>query len=206
MAAAAKLAQAKFNTKQHKIIDHHVVVLCGDGCMQEGVTGEAAAVAGHEKLDNLIVVYDSNDVTLDAAGAASQSEDTAARYRAYGWEVTTVADGHDLAALSSALAAAKRSGAGSVPSHRSGRGRRRRRRPARDDGLGGLAVRDDEGQVGGDMKPCRRPTARASGREQFEAAGHRATDALLPSGLAGARDGRRRSLGQQLLLVRAGRR
>ena len=107
MAAAAKLAQAKFNTKQHKIIDHHVVVLCGDGCMQEGVTGEAAALAGHERLDNLIVVYDANDVTLDAPGGMTQSEDTAARYRSYGWEVTTLEDGHDVDALSLAMAQAK---------------------------------------------------------------------------------------------------
>merc|ERR1719478_1099037 len=65
MAAAAKLAGATLNTPEHSIIDHHVVVLCGDGCLQEGVANEAVAFAGHEKLDNLILMYDSNGVTLD---------------------------------------------------------------------------------------------------------------------------------------------
>merc|ERR1719163_1317731 len=65
MAAAAKFAGATLNTADHTIIDHTVVVLCGDGCLQEGVANEAAAFAGHEKLDNLIVMYDSNGITLD---------------------------------------------------------------------------------------------------------------------------------------------
>lgn len=65
MAAAAKLAAAKYNTAEHKIFDHHVIALCGDGCLQEGVAFEAASYAGHDGLDNLIVIYDSNDVTLD---------------------------------------------------------------------------------------------------------------------------------------------
>merc|ERR1719440_1728958 len=65
MAAAGKLAAATLNTEDHTIIDHHVVVLCGDGCLQEGIANEAVAFAGHEKLDNLILMYDSNGVTLD---------------------------------------------------------------------------------------------------------------------------------------------
>ncbi len=101
MAVAAKMAAAKFNTPEHTIIDHHVVCLTGDGCMQEGVAAEASSFAGHFGLDNLIMIYDSNDVTLDAPADATQSEDTAKRYEAYGWEVETV-DGYDMDAVESA--------------------------------------------------------------------------------------------------------
>jgi transketolase len=96
MAIAAKMAEARFNTSEHVIFDHHVVALCGDGCMQEGVASEAAALAGRQGLDNLILFYDSNDVTLDAMAAKSQCEDTARRFRAYGWSVWTVKDGNDM--------------------------------------------------------------------------------------------------------------
>jgi len=99
LAMAAKMAEARFNTPEHKIFDHHVVALCGDGCMQEGVASEAAALAGRQGLDNLILFYDSNDVTLDAMGAKSQCEDTAERFEAYGWAVQTVKEGNDMAAL-----------------------------------------------------------------------------------------------------------
>merc|ERR1719298_336537 len=98
MAAAAKFMAAKLNTPEHTIIDHHVVVLCGDGCLQEGVANEAAAFAGHEKLDNMILMYDSNGVTLDKMAEHTQSEDVQMRFEAQGWEVLTV-DGHDMDAL-----------------------------------------------------------------------------------------------------------
>ncbi len=106
MAVAAKMTADKFNTNTHTIIDHHIFCLAGDGCFQEGVAAEASAFAAHFGLDNLILIYDSNDVTLDAAADATQSEDTAMRYEAYGWDVVTV-DGHDLEALKSALDQAK---------------------------------------------------------------------------------------------------
>src|SRR3954467_4885084 len=93
MAISAKMAEARFNTKEHTIFDHHIVCLAGDGCMQEGVAMEAVAVAGHQKLDNLILIYDSNAVTLDAMAKATQSENAAARFKAIGWDVQTV-DGH----------------------------------------------------------------------------------------------------------------
>jgi len=108
MAAAAKFLAATLNTPQHKIIDHTVVVLCGDGCMQEGIANEAAAFAGHEKLDNLIVMYDSNGVTLDKMAEHTQSEDVTMRFEAQGWEVLTV-DGHDMDAITKAYTYAKES-------------------------------------------------------------------------------------------------
>merc|ERR1719453_2573393 len=106
MAAAAKLAAATLNTAEHTLIDHHVVVLCGDGCLQEGIANEAAAFAGHEKLDNLIVMYDSNGVTLDKMAEHTQSEDVAMRFEAQGWEVLEV-DGHDMDAVTKAYRYAK---------------------------------------------------------------------------------------------------
>jgi len=108
MAAAAKLAAATLNTAEHTIIDHHVVVLCGDGCLQEGVANEAVAFAGHEKLDNLILMYDSNGVTLDKMAEHTQSEDVQMRFEAQGWEVLTV-DGHDMEAVTKAYRYAKES-------------------------------------------------------------------------------------------------
>ena len=106
MALSSKMAAEKFNTADHKIIDNHVVCLAGDGCIQEGVAAESAAFGGHLGLDNLIIIYDSNDVTLDAMAEASQSEDTAQRFTAYGFDVVTI-NGHDLHAIDSALSTAK---------------------------------------------------------------------------------------------------
>merc|ERR1719408_789218 len=108
MAAAAKLAAATLNTAEHTLIDHSVVVLCGDGCLQEGVANEAVAFAGHEKLDNMILMYDSNGVTLDKMAEHTQSEDVQMRFEAQGWEVLTV-DGHDMDAVTKAYRYAKTS-------------------------------------------------------------------------------------------------
>merc|ERR1712151_529267 len=106
MAVAAKMAGARFNTPEHTLFDHSVVALCGDGCLQEGISAEGAAFAAHNGLDNLIYMFDSNDVTLDKMADFTQSEDIAMRFRAYGWDVETI-DGHDLAALSAAYDYAK---------------------------------------------------------------------------------------------------
>jgi len=106
MAAAAKMAAAKYNTDAHKIFDHHVIALCGDGCLQEGVAFEAASYAGHDGLDNLILIYDSNDVTLDKMADFTQSEDHAARFAAIGWNTITI-DGHDFKAIDNAISKAK---------------------------------------------------------------------------------------------------
>ncbi|MDP4611003.1 MAG: transketolase [Opitutales bacterium] len=105
-ALSGKHAAAKFNTAEHTIFDQHVFALHGDGCLQEGVAKEAIAFAGHNKLDNLILIYDSNDVTLDAMADRTQSEDAAAYFASQGWDAITV-DGHDLAAVSEAVTTAK---------------------------------------------------------------------------------------------------
>jgi len=106
VAASAKMAAAVYNTDEHKIFGHHVFALAGDGCFQEGVTAEAAAFAAHEKLDNLIILYDANEVTLDKMAEYTQSEDIIMRYKAYGWETFDI-DGHDLDAVEAAISAAK---------------------------------------------------------------------------------------------------
>jgi transketolase len=107
-AASEKMAEAVYNTADHKIFDHHIFALAGDGCFQEGVSAEAAAFAAHEKLDNLIVLYDANEVTLDKMAEYTQSEDIVKRYEAYGWEVFDI-DGHDLTTVEETIAKAKAS-------------------------------------------------------------------------------------------------
>lgn len=111
-ALSGKMAEARFNTAEHAIFDHHVIVLAGDGCMQEGVAMEAVEFAGHQGLDNLILIYDSNDVTLDAMADKTQSENTALRFKAMNWDVQTLADGHDLAAILKAVNKAKKTKTG----------------------------------------------------------------------------------------------
>jgi len=105
-AISGKRAAARFNTAQHVIFDHHVVALMGDGCLQEGVAKEAIAFAGHNGLDNLVLIYDSNDVTLDAMADVSQSENAEAYFKSQNWDAVTI-DGHDMAAIVAAVAKAK---------------------------------------------------------------------------------------------------
>ncbi|MEP6685994.1 MAG: transketolase [Verrucomicrobiota bacterium] len=106
VAMAAKMAAARFNTPEHRIFDQHVFCLAGDGCLQEGVSAEASAFAGHFGLDNLILIYDSNAVTLDAMAKATQSEDTRKRFEAYGFDVQEV-EGEDMQQFLDALNTAK---------------------------------------------------------------------------------------------------
>ena len=106
IAVAMKMAAARFNTSEHRIFDQHCVCLAGDGCLQEGVSAEASAFAAHFGLDNLILIYDSNAVTLDAPAKMTQSEDTAARFKAYGFDVQEI-NGHDMQAFLDALDSAK---------------------------------------------------------------------------------------------------
>ena len=106
LAVSGKMSEARFNTAEHRIFDHRIVCLAGDGCLQEGVASEACALAGHLQLDNLILVYDANNVTLDAMALFTQSEDTIARFKAYGWDVQEV-DGQNMAEFYAAYEKAK---------------------------------------------------------------------------------------------------
>jgi transketolase len=107
MSMATNMAAARFNTDEHKIFDQHVVCLCGDGDIQEGVASEACALAGVWGLDNLIFIYDSNAVTLDAPAKLTQCEDTAERMKAYGFDVQEI-EGQDMRQFLDAFDVAKR--------------------------------------------------------------------------------------------------
>jgi transketolase len=106
LAISGMMSAARFNTAEHAIFDHTVVCLAGDGCLQEGVASEACALAGHLQLDNLILIYDSNNVTLDAMALFTQSEDTGGRFKSYGWAVQEV-DGQNLEEFFAAYERAK---------------------------------------------------------------------------------------------------
>ena len=107
LALSIQAAAARFNTAEHTIFDSHVIALAGDGCMQEGVALEALSFAAHQQLDNLILIYDSNDVTLDAMANKSQSGDDVKRFKALGWDVQLI-DGHDMLAVAKAISKAKK--------------------------------------------------------------------------------------------------
>ncbi len=105
--AEAHLA-ARFNKPGHTIVDHYTYVILGDGCNMEGVASEAASLAGHLKLGKLIMLYDSNHISIDGSTDLAFTEDVGKRYEAYGWHVQKVEDGnHDLKAIADAIAAAK---------------------------------------------------------------------------------------------------
>jgi transketolase len=97
-ALGLKILKEKFNTKKHNLFNAKVYTLAGDGCMMEGAASEASALAAHLCLDNLVLIYDSNKISLDGPLCESSSEDTKARYRAYGWDVFEI-DGHDFDAI-----------------------------------------------------------------------------------------------------------
>jgi len=105
-ALSGKKAACRYNTPEHTLFDYHVIALMGDGCFQEGVAREAISFAGHNKLDNLILIYDFNEVTLDALAEQSQSEDTPAFFKAQGFEVFDI-DGHSIEAVDKAIKTAK---------------------------------------------------------------------------------------------------
>ncbi|MBL0224021.1 MAG: transketolase [Geobacteraceae bacterium] len=106
MGIAARMAAERFNTGAFKPIDHTIYALMGDGCLQEGISYEAAALAGHLKLGNLVYIYDSNSITIEGATDLAWSEDVAGRFNACGWHVQSI-DGHDYAQITAAIAAAK---------------------------------------------------------------------------------------------------
>lgn len=108
MAIAEKYLAAYFNRDGLQIIDYRIYVFAGDGCLQEGVSSETGSLAGHLGLNNLIVIYDDNHITIDGHTDLSFSEDVGKRYEAYGWLVQTVpGDGNDMAGFERALVAAK---------------------------------------------------------------------------------------------------
>jgi transketolase len=108
MALAEKLLAAEFNRVGHAIVDHHTYMFLGDGCMMEGISHEACALAGAWKLGKLIAVYDDNGISIDGQVAPWFVDDTPARFRAYGWNVIGPVDGHDVEAVSRAIADARR--------------------------------------------------------------------------------------------------
>lgn len=87
MALAESIEAAKFNTAEHKIVDHYTYALCGEGCLEEGVSSEASSFAGHNKLGKLIVFYDQNKISIDGSTDITFTEDIEKRYEAYGWQV-----------------------------------------------------------------------------------------------------------------------
>ena len=107
MAMAERYLAARYNRKGYDVVDHFTYVLVGDGDLMEGVAAEAASLAGHLKLEKLIVLYDSNRISLDGATDMSFTEDVASRFKAYGWHVLRVTDGNDANAITWALQGAK---------------------------------------------------------------------------------------------------
>ncbi len=105
-AISAKHAAACYNTEEFEIFDQTIYCLAGDGCIQEGVSREAAAIAGALKLDNLVLIYDANGITLDAPLERTQVDDIAACFSAQGWDAVNI-DGHDLQAVEKALRVAR---------------------------------------------------------------------------------------------------
>ena len=110
MALAEKLLAAEFNRDGHDIVDHHTYVFLGDGCLMEGISHEACALAGAWKLNKLIALWDDNGISIDGQVTPWFGDDTPARFEAYGWNVIRAVDGHNTAAVSAAIAQAKQSG------------------------------------------------------------------------------------------------
>ncbi|TMW57253.1 hypothetical protein Poli38472_003178 [Pythium oligandrum] len=109
LALAEKHLAAEFNKDGLNIVDHYTYVICGDGCLQEGVSSEASSLAGHLGLGKLIVLYDDNKITIDGHTDLSFTEDVAKRYEAYGWQVIIVDDGNfDHESINTAIAEAKK--------------------------------------------------------------------------------------------------
>jgi transketolase len=107
MALAERSLAATFNRPGHTIIDHHTYVFVGDGCMMEGISHEAASLAGMQQLGKLIAVYDDNGISIDGKVVGWFDDDTAHRFEAYGWHVIPNVDGQSSEAVAAALAAAR---------------------------------------------------------------------------------------------------
>ncbi len=107
MAMAERFLAARLNQDDCNLVDHDTYVLAGDGDLMEGISSEASSLAGHLGLNKLIVLYDSNDISLDGPTQLSFSENVAMRYQAYGWNILSVADGNDLDAIESSIRKAR---------------------------------------------------------------------------------------------------
>jgi transketolase len=103
MAIAERWLASYFNRPGVDLFDYDIYALCGDGCLMEGISGEAASLAGHLKLDNLCWIYDNNHITIEGNTALAYSDDVATRFIGYGWNVTRVGDANDLEMLERAL-------------------------------------------------------------------------------------------------------
>ena len=115
MALAEKLLSKEFNRDGHAVVDHHTYVFLGDGCMMEGISHEASALAGAWKLGKLIALYDDNGISIDGKVAPWFIDNTPERFRAYGWNVIADVDGHDADAVDDAIKQALAQGGGSAP-------------------------------------------------------------------------------------------
>lgn len=113
MAIAERFLSAKFNTPKHHVVDHYTYVIASDGDLMEGITNEAASLAGHLNLDKLIVLYDDNSVTIDGSTSLAFSEDVPARFEALGWWTKRI-DGMSISEVDAAISEAKRSGRPSI--------------------------------------------------------------------------------------------
>ena len=109
MAMAEKILAKKFNKKEIALIDHYTYVFCGDGCLMEGISHEACSLAGTQKLDKLIMLYDDNEISIDGRVEGWFTDDTPARFESYGWIVIKDVDGHNFESIDKALIEAKKS-------------------------------------------------------------------------------------------------
>ena len=107
MALAQRRLATEFNRPGHTLIDHYVYAICSDGDLQEGISAEAASLAGHLKLGRLVYLYDDNHIQLDGPTALAFSDRTLERFDSYGWHTARVEDGNDVAAIGAAIAAAR---------------------------------------------------------------------------------------------------
>jgi transketolase len=107
MAIAEAFLGATFNRPAHTIVDHFTYAICSDGDLMEGVSAEAASLAGHLRLGKLICLYDDNRITIEGSTALALTEDVTKRFEAYGWQVLVVEDGNDIGAIDAAIATAK---------------------------------------------------------------------------------------------------
>ena len=103
MAIAEQRLAVEFNKPDFPLVDHYTYIYTGDGCMMEGITSEAASLAGHLKLDRIICLYDDNEITIDGSTKVAFTEDVGKRFEAYGWQVLRVSDGTDIEEIAAAI-------------------------------------------------------------------------------------------------------